>query len=545
MIQATSTSARPRTGSHRLAPPSGSWLDDLWARCTATPAARRRTEWALVGAITLIAALVRLLRLGDPHRLVFDEVYYVLDGWTLVNEGVETKYPDDGRDLFTRGEVDAYRTGEAAYVVHPPFGKLLIGWGMLILGPEHAYAWRAAVALLGTLAVPLLYLVGRRLFGSIALGALAAGFLAIDGHAIVTSRIAVLDGLLMFFVLLATLFLLLDREQVRRRLLAWPDRWRAEHGPDAPLVWGPLLLNRPWLVAMAVSLGLATAVKWSGIVWLAAYCLLVVGFDAAARREAGLKGWLPAAIVGQGGFTFLLTVPPALAAYVASWWGWIATDHGFYRGWAEDAANRWSGAFERVPAWFQSLVYYHQRVFEFHGGLHGDHPYISPAYEWPFLLRPTAFSYEYTTGADSPGCLADECVTAITSLSNPLLYWLGTVAIVFLLLYLFVRPNWRYLVVLAGYAAGYLPWLVTGRTSIYHFYVIAWLPFMFLAAAFALQVIAGSPRDDRRSRTVAVNLTVGFLVAAVLVSLWFSPVWTGVEIPKWYWYSTHWLPAWK
>ncbi|NLT26160.1 MAG: phospholipid carrier-dependent glycosyltransferase [Microbacteriaceae bacterium] len=546
MTQATPASAQQRTGAHRLAPPGGSWADDLWARATATPARRRRLEWAIVAVLTLVAAAIRFIRLGDPHRLVFDEVYYVLDSWTLVNEGYEARFPDEGgREAFAAGDVGAYDPEQPAYVVHPPFGKLLIGWGMQLLGPEHAYAWRAAVALLGTLAVPLLYLVGRRLFGSIALAAIAAGFLAIDGHAIATSRISILDGLLMFFVLLGTLFLLLDREQQRRQMLAWPERWRAKHGPGTPLIGGPVLLARPWLVAMAVALALATGIKWSGAVWLAAYCLLSLGFDAAARREAGIQGWLPAALLGQSWASFLLTIPLAIAVYIATWWGWLSTSGGYYRQWAANPDHAWDAPLSWVPAPLQSLWHYHAQAFGFHGGLHGDHPYISPAYEWPFLLRPTAFSYEYTTGAETPACLADRCVTAITSLSNPLIFWLGTIAIVFVLLYAFVRPNWRYAVLLVGYGAGWLPWLVTGRTSIYHFYVIAWLPFMLLAAAFALQVIAGSPRDDRRQRGPIMTVLAAFLGLVALVSLWFGPVWTGVLIPEWYWSTTHWLPGWK
>ena len=545
MTQATPTLSAQRTGSHRLAPPAGSWADDLWARATATPQRRRRLELGIVLALTLLAALIRFVRLGDPQKLVFDEVYYVLDGWTLVNEGYETKYPDGGREAFAAGEPDGYSTGEPSYVVHPPFGKLLIGWGMQLLGPESAFAWRFAVALLGTLAVPLLYLVGRLLLGSIALAALAAGFLVIDGHAITTSRIAILDGLLMFFVLLGTLFLLLDRAQQRRQLLAWAARRRAKRGPDRPLVWGPVLLARPWLVAMAAALALATSIKWSGAVWLAAYCLLTLGFDAAARREAGLRAWLPAAIVGQGWASFLLTIPLAVAIYLGSWWGWLTTSGGYYRTWADAPGRAWQGALEWVPTSLQSLWHYHSQAFGFHGGLHGDHPYISPAYEWPFLLRPTAFSYEYTTGADTPACLAEKCVSAITSLSNPLVYWLGTIAIVFVLLYAFVRPNWRYAVLLVGYGAGWLPWFITGRTSVYQFYVIAWLPFTLLAAAFALQVIAGSPRDDRRQRAVIMAVLAGFLGLVVLVSAWFAPTWTGLLIPEWFWSTTHWLPGWR
>ena len=46
----------------------------------------------------------------------------------------------------------------------------------------------------------------------------AAALLAVDGHHFVQSRIGLLDIFVMWWALLAFLFLLLDREQGRRRL---------------------------------------------------------------------------------------------------------------------------------------------------------------------------------------------------------------------------------------------------------------------------------------------------------------------------------------
>ncbi len=567
---ASSTRTSSRSGSHQFVP-TGSWVDDLWARLTTDPVRARRTEWVIIAVLTVVAALIRFIRLGFPQRLVFDEVYYVMDGWSLVNVGYESDYPaEDARDQFAAGNVNGFDPDSPSYVVHPPFGKLLIGFGMQLFGAEHIWAWRVAVAFFGTLAVPLMYLVGRKLLGSIGLAAIGAGFLALDGHAITTSRVSILDGLLMFFVLLGFYFLLLDREQHERQLVARLRQWRKQaHQKDAriplepvPSKWswtvgrkgqpnptgpdyGPVVWNRPWLVAMAVALALATAIKISGVVFLAAFCLAAVGLDAAVRKREGVTFWCSGALLKQAPVAFVLTIPLALATYLLTWWGWLTTEGGYYRQWAAEAPDRaWTGVFGWVPLPLQSLWHYQSQTLKFHEGLHGDHPYISAAYEWPFLLRPTAFAYNYYDAGEA-GCGASECVVAVNSISNPLMYWLGTVAVVFLLLYLFVRPNWRYVLILVGVAAGYLPWLLTGRTSVYQFYVIAWLPFMYLAAPVALQTLAGSPGDRRRGRTIAVNSVFAFLIAAVVVSIWFMPIWTGTMIPKWYWYTTMWLPGWR
>ncbi len=67
-------------------------------------------------AVTLLAAVLRLVGLGHPHSLVFDETYYVKDGWSIVHLGYEGTWPanpsDDGAPTtdqrFADGETDLY-----------------------------------------------------------------------------------------------------------------------------------------------------------------------------------------------------------------------------------------------------------------------------------------------------------------------------------------------------------------------------------------------------------------------------------------------------
>jgi len=52
-----------------------------------------------------------------------------------------------------------------------------------------------------------------------------------------------------------------------------------------------VLWSRPWLIAAGVTLGAASAVKWSGLYALAVFGLYVVITDALARRRAGIPLW--------------------------------------------------------------------------------------------------------------------------------------------------------------------------------------------------------------------------------------------------------------
>ncbi len=164
--------------------------------------------------------------------------------------------------------------------MHPPLGKWLIALGMAIGGPDNSAGWRLATAVLGAASVLLVYLIARRLTGSVVAATVAGTLLAIDGLSIVMSRIALLDGILTFFVLLGVLFVLIDRQHTI------PLLERRDPDDEDPL-WGPILWRRPWLVAAGLALGAASAVKWSGLYVLAGFGLYVVITDALARRRGG------------------------------------------------------------------------------------------------------------------------------------------------------------------------------------------------------------------------------------------------------------------
>src|SRR5690606_32519398 len=176
--------------------------------------------WALLGAllVTAVAAGARLWELARPGSLVFDETYYVKEGWSLASLGWEAAWPEEPNPAFEAGDVSSYDTAEAEYVVHPPVGKRMIALGMRLLGgAQDPAAWRIASAVIGILAVFLLVRIARRLFASTALGLVAGLLLAVDGEAIVHSRTGLLDQFLMFWVLVGFGCLVLDREGARRR----------------------------------------------------------------------------------------------------------------------------------------------------------------------------------------------------------------------------------------------------------------------------------------------------------------------------------------
>jgi len=496
--------------------------------------ARGRWFWAIAALVTGIAAVLRLVRLGSPTDLVFDETYYAKDAWSLLTLGYEGVWADDAttNPAFVAGDTsDLDSIGD--FVVHPPLGKWLIALGMTVTGPGDPAGWRLAVALCGVLLVPGTMLIARRLTGSLGVAAVAGLLLAIDGLGIAMSRVALLDGPLALAVAVGVLCWLVDHDRHRRWVLRQRSRHRlvgAVRTADRPHLvhW-----RRPWLLLAGIALGAATAIKWSGLWYLAAFGLATVVAAHVLRRRAGLPRPGVAAWLAQAPVSFLVLVPIAAITHLASWLGWFVSSDG----WGRQAVEASGGWFEAATASLQSWWQYQAAVLGFHSSLSTDHPYASPAWEWPLLLRPTLMWFERNEAAGID--------TIITPLPNPLLWWLAWAALAWL--------GWRAVrrrtipgtgVLLLAIAAGWLLWLVMPERTMYQFYTVVLLPYLVVALALLLREIAGRDRSHAARRLSGIGTVAAVLAVIMLLSAWWYPMWTGLPVPTWF-YGTHrWLPGW-
>lgn len=509
------------------------------ARVTADDSARRLYEWLGPLLVVVLAGVLRLWNLAAAHDLMnqFDETYYVKDAWTLSRLGYEASWPEGANESFLRGDVNVFGD-TAAFVIHPPLGKWIIAVGMMVLGPESGWGWRITTALLGTAAVLLLMLIARRLTGSTTFAVVAGLLMAVDGLAIAMSRVALLDTPLLFFVLLGFLFVLRDRDRTMTRIA---ETVAARYDGDDPPAWGPILWNRPWIVAAGAALGAASAVKWSGVWVLAGLGLYLVVTDALARRRAGVLFW-PSDAIRQGAVTFVLLVPIAFVVYLASWTGWLVTDGGYDRH-AADAAPA-TGLFAWVPLPLQSLWIDHTTMFNAASQITSGHTYSSPAWQWPLLIRPTGMYYHHDAfGVD--GCTAvNGCSTAISSIPNPLVWYAGVAAVIYLAYRFVIARDWRHAFVLTGIGLTYVPWLFYPERTIFQFYTVLVLPFMLLALTFALRDIAGPRHADAYRRRTGQRLVWVFLGVALLLAAFWYPVISAMTVPYDFWRLHNWLPTW-
>ena len=544
--------SRPGVGE-RLVPPFPSPEPRVAAVFGLAPElAARLARWSAWGApllVALVAGVLRFWQLGSPHAVIFDETYYAKDAWSLLHHGYEATWPDKANEqiladpqripLSTGARTSSTRRSESG---SSPSGEWMFGL--------HPFGWRFMTAVLGTLSVLMLCRIGRRLFRSTALGCLAGGLMAVDGLHFVMSRAALLDLVVMFWVLAAFGCLLVDRDKARARLAARLPRRETEKGPGTGDVLTDAFVGdrtglgwRPWRLLAGLCLGLGVATKWNGLYVLAAFGILTVLWDMGARRTAGAaRPFL--AVLRKDALPAFASLPiVALGTYVASWSGWFATSGGYFRDWADKqgAAGPWGW----LPGPLRSLWHYEPEVYEFHVSLTSGHTYESNPWSWLVLGRPVSYFYE-SPKAGKDGCTdqAKGCAREVLALGTPLLWWAGCLALLYVLYRWFFRRDWRAGGILCGVAAGYLPWFMYQERTIFLFYAVVFVPFVCLALAMTAGALAGPPGSSDRRRTVGV---VGAGVVGLLIVwnfIYFWPIYTGQTIPMDEWRHRMWFDTW-
>ena len=458
-------------------------------------------------AITALGALLRFGNNANPATLVFDETYYVKDAYTLGLFGSERAWPENANLDFEAGNTDVFEQ-VGSYVVHPPFGKWIIFLGLQLFGADSPFGWRFSTALLGTLVIPLVMFIAWRLIGSRVFALLAGLFIALEGQSIVMSRTAILDGILTFTVVLGLAILVVADSWWRGRVAT---KGRAT------------LTLQPWLILLGVVMGLASSVKWSGLYFLAFFGVYTFLSDLRLRRRLNVRqlgAWL------QGFINALTLLSFGIVAYVISWSGWIlGTD-----GWGRQAEG----------SWWQSLWAYHQNAFSFHTTLDSEHPYEANAFEWLLALRPTAFFFERFEDAEICGALGD-CTVAITAIPNLVVFFGGLLALLWLMPR--ILKDRTALVLVLGFLAGWLPWVIYLDRTVFQFYTVVLMPFFAIALAYVLHhywrigVIRGW--QLKRERRISI-----LVLATVLVAVYFASIWMGLATPDWVWRIQMLLPIW-
>jgi dolichyl-phosphate-mannose--protein O-mannosyl transferase len=470
----------------------------------------RRVALLVGSAVTVLAAVLRMVHLDRPVAFVFDELYYPIQAWSLLQRGTDVEAVDGFQQRVLAGDT-AVLTDRAAFVLHPPFGKWLIALGESAFGLTP-FGWRISVAVAGTLTVLLTFVVARRLTRSTVLAGLAGLLLAVDGLSVVTSRIALLDGFLTLWLLAGFGCLLRDRDASR---LSYADAAAAGR-PVRTRLW------RPWRLAAGVCLGLACGVKWSGVWVLALLGVATVLWELGAYRSLGLRRPWRRALAVDGPTAFVSVVGTAAVAYVATWTGWFLH------------AGAWSARWHGGAGTWESFVYYHRYAYQLTTGITSPHTWASDPWGWLVQWRPV-LAYRANVGHGAEACQASSCVRDMLMLGTPVLWWGGCVALVACLVLWVWRRDWRAGILPALVAAVWLPWFAYLDRTTFSFYVVAAAPYLVMALAVLAGYLMGTGRAGPERRLLGAVVVGAFVMVVLVQAAFLWPVWSGelVTIEQW------------
>ncbi len=424
-------------------------------------------------------------------------------------------------ERFTVSMARCYLAHLPYRTTHPPLASLLISLSIGILG-DNPWAWRLPSAVFGTALVAITYLLGRRMFESRLTGGFAAMFVICDGLFLVDSRIGLWEIFYLTFAAFAYLMLFrfarCEDARSGRRALAW--------------------------IGLALGLGLGSKLLIPVVALLVVTGFLVVTMVGEARavrstlngdwkaQLAGRIGGALALVGGLSGFVYLVLFVPQY------WFGW------------------WHGIADQIT--------YYLGEFQFQRTLgESSHPYASPWWSWPFMLRPILY---WTKGEffDNP----DAPVAGIRALGNPVLWWGAVASIPLVALRTIMQRNMARSFLVVGYVAYLSMWIPIRRYQFVYYYMPAlYLGFLALAITLsecwrgearywehatlmaviwvALLLGIGATLGTsiavaltgaylillRRNTRAAGVFVAGLFVASVLIIFfYFTPVWTGLPI---------------
>ncbi len=325
-----------------------------------------------------------------------------------------------------------YLSGTPSFDAHPPLAKYLIALGIWLGRWPAAWLNWPTVEVEGTLVSPIAFRWLNAIVGATVPVLLAALAFALSyGYSPQRRRtFALMAGLLMTMeglTLVESRLALINIYGLALGLLgqwAWVRAGQVQH----PARWR-------WIAGLA--LGAAVNVKWNWAgLWLG---LLLWEFSSQIQNHKSQ-------IQNSSLLAYLGVIP--LAAYMLLWLPHLALTG-------------------------QSLVGVHRQLWAAHQAIAAGagHDYCSPWHSWPLMVRPVAYFYERTGGM----------AITIHAMGNPVLWWLGTAAVLALGLSWLshqvtskhhrVRSPSSAVVpfILLNYLTNWLPWALVSRcTFLYH-----------------------------------------------------------------------------
>jgi len=159
------------------------------------------------------------------------------------------------------------------------------------------------------------------------------------------------------------------------------------------------------------------------------------------------------------------------------------------------------------------FIWWHEQAYGFHKNLISHHPYASRWYTWFFNIRPIWLEFRQTPGGK---------VFGILEVGNLVIIWGATIALIYNLIYCFIKKNLGLLFILLIILINILPWIAIRRESFYYHFIPV-LPYLIVGLGFFLYQIW--------SQKILRFLVIIYFTFTIAFFIWYWPLLVGREIP--------------
>jgi len=387
---------------------------------------------------------------------------------------------------------------------HPPLGKILISFGIMIFG-MNPFGWRIVGELFGILMIPAIYVFAKRIFSGSKYALFAAVLLSLDFMHFTQTRIATVDVYTVFFSLLMYYFMYMYSRSGFYKL-----------GLKKSLIY---------LGLSGLFFGFGIATKW--ICVYGGLGLAVIYFASIYSRYkeylyarnvlenhitlektetlVGIKRDFKPFTIKILAFSTLFFVVVPVIIYISSYYPFMLI------------ANKVNS--------FSEIISYQFEMFKYHSQLVASHPFSSKWWEWPMMIKPIW----YYSGSEY---LAAGKASTISAFGNPIIWWLSVPAVVIAGIISFYKKDKSMFSVIVGYCALYLPWMLVPRLLfIYHYFGAA--VFSIFSIVYVIKAVSGE--NKRKILVITENIIMGIIICvALLLFIMFYPVISGFVVDSSY-----------
>lgn len=387
-------------------------------------------------------------------------------------------------------------------MTHPPLGKAIMAIGILIFG-MCPFGWRFMGTLFGVIMVPVMYLLGKKLTKQTWLASVITLLFTFDFMHFTQTRIATIDVYVTLFIMLMYFFMLCYYKMSFY---------------DTPLkkTFIPLALS-------GIFMGLGCASKWTGVyaglglgVIFAAVMLRRYGeYKTALKDPKGTtEGIEHEYVINNYSLLTIKTLGFCVAAFIIVP---VIIYILSYIPFSDGSDRNLIG----------QVIENQRQMYSYHSTLDSTHPYSSSWYQWPVIQRPMLYYLED---------VGDTLKAGISAMGNPLVWWMGIPAFLYMLYLTFIKKNRASLFLAVGYLAQYMPWMGISRcTFIYHYFPS--VPFVVLMIGYSIYKITENKPKLKIAAFVYTAAVIGLFVA-------FYPVISGYPTTVEYVKCLKWLKSW-